>query len=192
MRAGFAIDITVASGTVARVAEPQWNHAWGPTLRGGTRPRLSEILPELMVGEYPLPSDAAWLKVEHGVTAVLSLQDDADLSSKGLRHVDLKDAFAEHGLPFQRIPITDNDAAMLSCRLDEIVQQIHDLAQSGRVYLHCNAGMNRAPTAAIAYVHVWHHLPLAKAYDFVRQRRFCVPYKSVLEARYLCSLSGRD
>ncbi len=174
----------MAFGTVASMVEQQWNHAFGPALRGGMRPRLSEILPELLVGEYPLPSDASWLKEEHRITAVISLQDDADLSSKGLRHADLELAFTQVGLRFQRTPITDGDSAMLSFRLDEIVQHIHDLAQGGRVYLHCNAGMNRAPTAAIAYVHVWHQLPLAKACEFVRQRRFCVPYLSVLEARY--------
>jgi len=167
-----------------RVPDSDWNHAWAPSLRAGTRPRFSEILPELLVGEYPLPSDAAWLHHEHGVTAILSLQDDADLSSKGLRFVDLVDAFREQSLAFHRIPVTDGDTEMLAIRLDEIVDLIGQLARGGRLYLHCNAGMNRAPTAAIAYVHVGHRMPLAAARDFVRQRRFCIPYMSVLETRY--------
>jgi protein-tyrosine phosphatase len=53
-----------------------------------------------------------------------------------------------------------------------------------RVYLHCNAGMNRAPTIAIAYLHVHRQLPLHEARDFVKARRHCVPYMTVLEARY--------
>ena len=57
----------------------------GPPPRPGGRPGVSAIRPGLLVGEYPLPEDAAWLRAEHGITAVLSLQDDADLASKGLR-----------------------------------------------------------------------------------------------------------
>jgi len=166
------------------MAGSDWNHAWGPALRAGARPCLSEILPELIVGEYPLPSDAPWLRQEYGVTAVLSLQDDADLASKGLRTADLDRGYREQGIHFQRIPITDGDAEMLALRLDEIVQQVRDLSRSGRLYLHCNAGINRAPTAAIAYVHVYHRLSLPEAYTFVHARRFCMPYMSVLEARY--------
>ena len=53
-----------------------------------------------------------------------------------------------------------------------------------RVYLHCNAGMNRAPTIAIAYLHVHHAMPLLEARDFVKTRRACLPYMTVLEARF--------
>lgn len=162
----------------------EWNHAFGPALRGGARPRLSRILPELIVGEYPLLSDIAWLRQEHDVSAVLSLQDDADLSSKGLRLADLSHHYQEQGINFERIPITDGDVEMLATRLDEIVQLVRDLSRDGCLYLHCNGGMNRAPTVAIAYVHVWHAMSLAQARDFVRERRFCVPYVTVLESRY--------
>jgi hypothetical protein len=44
--------------------------------------------------------------------------------------------------------------------------------------------MNRAPTAAIAYLHVHGDLPLLAARDFVKARRPCVPYMRLLEARY--------
>src|SRR5262249_59435644 len=62
----------------------------GPPPRPGARPGLSAIRPGLVIGEYPTPEDAAWLRDEHGVTAVVSLQDDADLASKGLRLVALE------------------------------------------------------------------------------------------------------
>src|SRR5438034_1055496 len=56
----------------------------GAPPRPGGRPGVSVIRPVLLVGEYPLPEDAAWLRDQHGITAVLSLQDDADLASKGI------------------------------------------------------------------------------------------------------------
>src|SRR5262249_58882216 len=132
----------------------------GPPPRPGARPGLTVIRPALLVGEYPTPEDAAWLRETHGVTAVVSLQDDADLASKGLRLLALERAYARHGVGFHRIPVPDGDAAHLAARLDQIVTLLGRLVDTGeRVYLHCNAGFNRAPTVAIAYLHVREALP---------------------------------
>lgn len=157
----------------------------GPPPRPGGRPGVSVIRPALLVGEYPLPEDAAWLAEEHGVTAVVSLQDDADLAGKGLELRALERAYRTHGLAFHRIPVPDGDDRNLAARLGEIVATISRVVdEGGRVYLHCNAGLNRAPTAAIAYLHVREGLPLATARDEVKQRRHCVPYMRALETYF--------
>jgi len=157
----------------------------GPAPRPGARPSVSVIRPALLVGEYPTPEDAAWLRDEHGVTVVVSLQDDADLASKGLRLAALERAYREHGLAFHRIPVPDGDDRNLAARLGEIVALVGEVIDAGgRVYLHCNAGFNRAPTAAIAYLHVREGLPLAAARDAVKRLRHCVPYMRALEAYF--------
>ena len=167
------------------MTDEYWYRVWGPPMRPGNRPDLSVILPELLVGEYPTPDDAAWLRAAHGVTAVLSLQDDADLASKGLELVALQRAYETHGIGFHRVPVPDCDAQVLAARLGPIVALLRELlGRADRVYLHCNAGMNRAPTAAIAYLHVHHGLSLSEARDFVKHRRHCVPYMLVLESHY--------
>jgi protein-tyrosine phosphatase len=149
------------------------------------RPQLDVVLPELLVGEYPRVEDLAWLRDEHGVTAVVSLQDDADLASKRLSAADLAQACAAVGLHHHRAPVADGDPVALAIRLPAIVERLHALiAAGGRVYLHCNAGYNRAPTVAIAYVHVHHGLSLDDACALVKQRRSCVPYMSALRGRY--------
>lgn len=156
-------------------------------MRPAGHPEFAEILPSLLVGEYPTPDDAPWLRSVQCVTAVLSLQDDADLASKGLVLREIEQAYQSHQLRFHRIPVPDCDNDFLQARLDAIVAQLGQLHDDGeRVYLHCNAGMNRAPTVAIAYLHVYHDMSLGAARDFVKQRRHCVPYMRVLEARY-CS-----
>lgn len=162
-----------------------WRWAGSPVVRPSGRPECSLILPNLLVGEYPTPDDAGWLRAVQGVTVVLSLQDDADLASKGLELAELERAYEQYALRFHRMPVPDCDNETLAARLDAIVGLLDQLLQGGeRVYLHCNAGMNRAPTVAIAYLHAHHAMPLVVARDFVKERRHCVPYMQVIEARY--------
>ncbi len=149
------------------------------------RPGLDAILPELLVGEYPRVEDLAWLRDEHGVTAVVNLQDDADLASKRLDVADLERACAELGLAFERLPVADGDPDGARRPLPGVVERLHALIGAGaRVYLHCNAGYNRAPT-------VGHRLRARASRTVARRRlrageaaRSCVPYMSALRARY--------
>jgi hypothetical protein len=166
-------------------APPLWRWVGSPAVRPAGHPEFAEILPNLLVGEYPTPDDAPWLRRVERVTAVLSLQDDADLASKGLELSEIERVYQAHSLRFHRMPVPDCDNDFLQARLDAIVGQLRVLHDDDeRVYLHCNAGMNRAPTVAIAYLHVHHDMSLTVARDFVKQRRHCVPYMRVLEARY--------
>ena len=43
----------------------------GPPWRPGGRPGVSLIQPGLLVGEYPTPGDAEWLRDQHAVSAVI-------------------------------------------------------------------------------------------------------------------------
>jgi protein-tyrosine phosphatase len=70
-------------------------------------------------------------------------------------------------------------------RLPEIVALLRTLIDAGqRVYLHCNAGMNRAPTAAIAYLHVAGGHDLGQATRLVKAQRPCVPLAAALDTAY--------
>jgi protein-tyrosine phosphatase len=158
---------------------------WFHAVRAGAQPSLAAVTEALLVGEYLIPSDVPWLVATHRITAVVSLQDDADLASKNLRLADLERAYRDHGLHFDRVPVPDGDTEILAARLDQLVTLLAArLDAGGRVYLHCNAGYNRAPTVAIAYLHVRGGLPLLAARDLVKSRRQCVPYMRALEARF--------
>jgi protein-tyrosine phosphatase len=160
-------------------------HPLAPASRPSGRPDVSEIRPHLVIGEYPTPEDADWLKTSLGISAVVCLQDDVDLHFKFLRDADLRRAYDGSGIEFHRVPIADGNASALAAALDDIVDLVQRLiTQGNRVYVHCNAGMNRAPTVAIAYLHVHEGLSLDAARDAVKERRLCVPYMTVLAARY--------
>ncbi len=158
------------------------DHAFGPPPRASEQPDLSEVHPKLLVGAYPIPVNARWLNQCHAVTAVVNLQDDGDLRSKGLQLSELEAAYDHARIVFSRVPITDYDPSSLVAQLERAIDAVDTFIRDGhRVYLHCNAGVNRAPTVAIAWLHARGGLSLAEAYDLVRQRRPCAPYVEVLK-----------
>ena len=158
-------------------------HPFAPTadtLRA-RRPEVSEILPNLFVGEYPSVDDVAWLRQAFGISAVFSLQDADDLSLKGLDIAALHTAYRTNQMTFFRTPVADYDCDSLAEALPQALELLRSSLQDGnRVFLHCNAGCNRAPTVAIAYLHVHHAMSLAEARDFFKARRPCGPYMKVL------------
>jgi atypical dual specificity phosphatase len=145
------------------------------------RPEVSEILPTLFVGEYPRVEDVSWLKQEFGISAVFSLQDAEDLAVKSLSLPALVTEYRQWRIEFRRAPVADFDCESLAKALPAALDLLHTLTQDGHtVFLHCNAGCNRAPTIAIAYLHRYHRMALEGARDFVKARRPCGPYMEVL------------
>jgi len=155
-----------------------------PFLRPKGRPSISPILEdELFVGSFPTADDADWLHSEYGISAVLSLQDDWDLLAKNLVEKDLQRAYAAAGITFVRLPIIDGDLADVARRMGDVLVRMEQMIQdAGTMLVHCNAGYNRAPTAAIGYLHRCRGMSLSEAELFVRRRRPCAPYTSLLEA----------
>jgi protein-tyrosine phosphatase len=142
---------------------------------------VSPIADGLLVGAYLTPDDLAWLRGEHAVSAIVCLQDDADLAARGLAATALRDAGAAIGVAWHHLPVPDADVEALGLRLGEIVRVLGALLAAGeRVYLHCSAGFNRAPTAAIAYLHAYAGLDLEAATALVEGRRSCQPYPESL------------
>jgi atypical dual specificity phosphatase len=142
---------------------------------------VSEILPTLLIGEYPRVEDVFWLKQEFGISAVFSLQDAEDLAAKSLSLPALVTEYRQWQIEFRRTPVADFNCESLDKALPSALEELHTLI-TGRhtVFLHCNAGCNRAPTVAIAYLHAHHGLALEEARDFVKARRPCGPYMEIL------------
>ena len=157
----------------------------GPAARPAGHPGHAFVLPALAVGEYPTPEDAAWLRERCRIGAVISLQDDLDLERKGVRLRELVAAYGRVGIAMERHPVADGDGAALCAVLDGVIESLHRFLTAGeRVYLHCNAGLNRAPSVAVAYLHRHHGLSLDDACAAVKARRPCVPYMRALHAHY--------
>ena len=157
------------------------DHTPRPT-RGGRRPSVSVISEELLVGEYPGNADIGWLKDTYGITAVHNLQDDDDLRMNGLDNGQLSAEYTAHGIDYVRTPIQDGSADAMAERLADTLGALAGLIGAGeRVYLHCNAGLNRAPTLAIAYLRAHGEMSLDEACAHVKARRTCGPFMTILE-----------
>eukprot|EP00798_Chlamydomonas_sp_ICE-L_P005012 gene5012-34797_t len=111
-----------------------------------------EIAPNLFCGSMPrMASDVDELK-ELGVTAVVNLQQDKDLQYWGVCIDEIKGRYHHHGVKLIRHPAKDFDPHSLRKTLPAATQAVHEhLKEGGRVYVHCTAGLGRAPAVCIAY-----------------------------------------
>ena len=108
-----------------------------------------------------------------------------DLESWHLDLEELRRTATQCGVAYHHVPVPD-------CRPDELTTALHGIlailsnaeARGQRTFLHCNAGLNRAPTVAIAFLHAHGGLSLAAACALVKSRRACGPYMRVLEAYF--------
>jgi protein-tyrosine phosphatase len=141
-----------------------------PTSCEDPRLRPAVLLPdELLVG--PSPNVSAGLLDQLaalGVTAILSLQEEFEAAAP----------LPEQRRQFvwRRIPVADGHAggAMSIRQLALAVAQIRVWREQHEVvYVHCHAGMGRAPTVAAAYLAATRRLPLSEAIDRVRAARAC-------------------
>ena len=138
---------------------------------------------ELAVGSHPHAPEHVEFLAAAGVRAVVCLQSDEDLRGRGIRWPIMWQLHMRLGLAVTRVPIRDFDRADLLARLDEAVAAVAGYVQAGRkVFVHCNAGMNRSPSVVIAYLVAHRGWSLAEALEWVTERHSSVPYPDVLQA----------
>ncbi|MGQ9505413.1 MAG: dual specificity protein phosphatase family protein [Thermogutta sp.] len=136
----------------------------------------TKILDNLYVGSCPTTqTDVAKLK-ELGITAVLNLQTDEDISWRGIERENLIFAYRACRIEEVRHPIRDFDYEDLRRQLPAAVSRLNTLLNQGhRVYVHCTAGMNRSPTVVIAYLYWAKKWDFAATVQLVCQRHPCDP-----------------
>lgn len=113
----------------------------------------SRILESLHVGGCPLtPADVAALAGD-GFTGVVNLQTAEDFSYWSITWPELRTAYREQDVRVAHVPTRDFQPDILTRNLPAIVRSIRDqLREERKVYVHCNIGVNRSPTAVIAYL----------------------------------------
>lgn len=120
---------------------------------------VSRLLPFLYLGNS---RDAADLACLHhlGTTWVLNVT------------AQLPGYHEQRGITYKQIPASDSGQQNLKQYFEEAFQFIEDARKKGfRVLLHCQAGVSRSATIAIAYIMKYEGLPMIEAYRRVKAAR---------------------
>lgn len=138
----------------------------------------------MFIGPYPQTEDDIKVLAEGGVTAVLNVQTDEDFQHRGIQWDKLTKAYKEHGIKIVRFQIRDFDRDSLKKHIKAAAHVLDDLINvDGKdVYIHCTAGMGRAPAVAVAYLCWVKGYELMDAVKHVKKyRTVAVPNVPVLE-----------
>jgi protein-tyrosine phosphatase len=137
---------------------------------------------KLWVGSYVRPENIDALR-NLEITSILNLQSDWDLANYSISLEKLLAACHLAEIELRRTPIPDFDRQAVAIALPYAVEELENALapSSGRVYVHCTAGINRAPTLAAAYLIKAGGLTAQEAYDYVIARRNCSPYLDTLQ-----------
>ncbi len=109
--------------------------------RNVNRPKeLDWVATDLAIGSDI--RDLDFLK-RHGISSIVGLQAE---------RLDEESKLRKAGVEYLHVPIKDGHAPELS-QIQSMVSWINKQTQNGRkVYMHCAAGVGRAPTMAMAYL----------------------------------------
>lgn len=144
---------------------------------------FSRLEQNIFIGSAPQSSvDASRLK-QMKITAVLSLQSDGDFRSHQIDWKKLQSAYQYNDIAVQRFPIIDFDENDLGNKLADPVQALNALLSVGhRVYVHCNAGVCRAPATVLGYLCHYRSMSIEEGLEYIRsQRPQAHPYISAVE-----------
>lgn len=134
----------------------------------------------IIVGSQPQkPEDIVHLKEEEGVAYLLCLQQDKDIEYWGIDFQAIIDKCKYLGVRHMRRPARDFDPDSLRSQLPKAVSSLEWAISEGKgkVYVHCTAGLGRAPAVAIAYMFWFCGMNLNSAYNTLVSERPCGPNK---------------
>ncbi|CAK9323919.1 unnamed protein product [Citrullus colocynthis] len=141
------------------------------------------IADNLIVGSQPQkPEDINFLKEEEGVAYILNLQQDKDVEYWGIDLQSIIERCKELGIHHMRQPAKDFDPDSLRNGLPKAVSLLEWAISEGKgkVYVHCTAGLGRAPAVAIAYLYWFCRMNLNTAYEALTSKRPCGPNKRAI------------
>lgn len=125
---------------------------------------LHEVMPRLWVGGWAALADDCRVLQQKKVTHVVSVisADQRKLPPFVQGHL------------YVRVDDTEDAADTLAAHFEEIAAFVEGARQGGGVvFVHCGAGISRAPTSACAYL-IWKlRIPASQAIKLVRSARAC-------------------
>lgn len=144
----------------------------------------NHVMPDLVVGScLQSPEDADRLAAA-GITTVFSLQEDCDMEYFNIDIAAIQQRCKEVGIKHVRFPVRDFDPYDLRQKLPKAVAALakaHD-PRHGVAYIHCTAGLGRAPATALAYMYWLRGWQLPEALEALTSVRRCSPRVEAIRA----------
>lgn len=130
---------------------------------------FGQILPELLIGAYPVDESDVGMLDWIGVRHVLNLVQDSEYRA-GQRAA-VEKAFATAGIVEERLELVDYGGLPLD-QLDHAVETVNQFLEAGtRTYLHCRAGWQRSAAVAAGVVAIRKGLSINEALDYVQHQK---------------------
>ncbi|MFT5114690.1 MAG: protein-tyrosine phosphatase [Parasphingorhabdus sp.] len=141
------------------------------------------IRPKLFIGSCPRSrTDVDRMAEALGITGVLNLQTDDDFVKHGVAWDEVQVGFQSQNIALMRTPIIDFDRDDLERKVRDSGDLLDQMMAVGHtVYVHCTAGIERAPATVISYIIQSDGVSLAEAVKEVTTQRKCSPFVDVLE-----------
>lgn len=152
-----------------------------------------EVATNLLCGtQLRNPQEVQQLHREEKITTVLNLQQDKDIEYWGIDFDAVRRQSEQLQVKHIRRPARDFDPDSLRRMLPAAVRVVaEELSADKRVYVHCTAGLGRAPAVCIAYLYWFRGMQLDEAYQHVTAIRPCGPKRDAVRAATYDLLSGR-
>ncbi|GAA0165753.1 protein phosphatase [Lithospermum erythrorhizon] len=151
------------------------------------------IRPDLIVGScLQTPEDVDKLRTI-GVRTIFCLQQNSDLEYFGVDINSIREyANSCDDIQHIRAEIRDFDAFDLRMRLPAVVSTLHNAINrnGGITYIHCTAGLGRAPAVALAYMFWVLGYRLSDAHNLLMSKRSCFPKLDAIKTATADILTG--
>ncbi|XP_078427552.1 dual specificity protein phosphatase (DsPTP1) family protein [Wolffia australiana] len=151
------------------------------------------IRPDLIVGScLQTPEDVDELR-KIGVKTIFCLQQNPDLEYFGVDIVAIQDYAKQfEDIAHYRAEIRDFDGFDLRMRLPAVVSKLFKAVKrnGGVAYIHCTAGLGRAPAVALAYMFWVLGYKLSDAHELLLSQRSCFPKIDAIKSATADMLTG--
>eukprot|EP00442_Polarella_glacialis_P003455 CAMPEP_0115148920 /NCGR_PEP_ID=MMETSP0227-20121206/64156_1 /TAXON_ID=89957 /ORGANISM="Polarella glacialis, Strain CCMP 1383" /LENGTH=546 /DNA_ID=CAMNT_0002559037 /DNA_START=66 /DNA_END=1707 /DNA_ORIENTATION=- len=130
------------------------------------------VPPCLFVGPYPQTPEHIDRLKDAGVGGVLNTQTQEDFHRRGIDGKVLWDAYYLKQIDARHFPIEDFNGDDLARKLLAGAAEVDDMVRQGKkVFIHCTAGMGRAPAVAVVYLCRYQGYSFEHAHSHVRAHR---------------------
>lgn len=133
----------------------------------------SEIREDIVVGSCPMTAEDIDRIREHTkATAILSIQSDQCRAAFDINYEEHQSHGTGRGLVMINAPMRDFDPRHQRQRLPDAVRALHRLLDARhRVYVHCTAGINRAPLTVLTYLTFVEGMSIEEAMRLIHDAR---------------------